>query len=103
MSADESDLENVNIKNRPMNIAGDYTELCSHAWLDAKNELDQHCRSASEEEKLQLLKKILMVRYSSWQLHHVDELCFSQEMAPVYRFAHSEKLILKSYRDYTRL
>ena len=40
VSANESAVENVNIKNRPMNVAEDYQLLCSNEWLGAKTALD---------------------------------------------------------------
>ena len=40
VSANESSLENISIKARPMNIAEEYNLLMSNTWLDAKSALD---------------------------------------------------------------
>ena len=41
MARDESDLENISMKNRPMKIMEDYHLFCSQEWLEAKTTLDE--------------------------------------------------------------
>ena len=41
LSRDESDLENINVKTRPMTIMEDYTLFCSQEWLAAKTDVDE--------------------------------------------------------------
>ena len=66
MAADESSVENVNIKNRPMNIADEYIQFCSNEWLAAKSVLDEaDLDDLQEVEKVQLLFQILMVIFVS--------------------------------------
>ena len=60
MSADESSLENVNIKDRPMTIASEYELICSNQWLSAKMELDLQ-EDLEEEVKLKFFRDILLV------------------------------------------
>ena len=59
ISARESTIENVSIKNRPMNIKEDFSELCSGPWQDAKGDIDNY--SVQEADKLQFLCDIIMV------------------------------------------
>ena len=74
MAADESSVENVNIKNRPMNIADEYIHFCSNEWLAAKTVLDEvELDDLQEVEKVQLLFQILMVIFVNSHvnfLHH---------------------------------
>ena len=59
MSGDESPLENISIKNRPMMVAEDYYNLCSNAWLEAKMALDEKCAEQTEDEGLKFLNSVL--------------------------------------------
>ena len=61
VSADESSLENINIKDRPMTIASEYELICSNQWLSAKMELDLQ-DDLEEEDKLNFLRNIFLVR-----------------------------------------
>ena len=61
VASDESSLENISIKNRPMNIATDYDLLCSNEWLVAKTDLDESCPDMSDGDKVQILCKVLIV------------------------------------------
>ena len=62
VAADESHVENVSIKNRPLNIADDYDALITNEWLNAKEQLDTEFEEMPEKLKLILLFKVLMVR-----------------------------------------
>ena len=66
LAADESNVENVSIKNRPMNIAEEYQLLCSNQWLDAKTALDDITEDTSDIVKLYLLSEVMMVRSNSY-------------------------------------
>ena len=64
IAQDESSLENISVKNRPMNVAEDFLMFNSDEWLDAKTALDSHMDDDSKEAettKVQLLHDILMV------------------------------------------
>ena len=64
ISANESAVENVSIKNRPMNVADEYQHLCSNAWLDAKTTLDKLTDDSdisAKLDKLTLLCDIIKV------------------------------------------
>ena len=62
LAADESNVENVSIKNRPMNVAEEYQLLCSNQWLDAKTILDDLGDSRTPDYmKVQILSEVLMV------------------------------------------
>lgn len=63
LSRDESSLENVSIKNRPMNITAEYQQLCSEQWLEAKAAVDEatKTRGNTEKEKHEFLLDIFMV------------------------------------------
>ena len=64
ISRDETNLENICVKNRPMNVAEEYQMFCSDAWLDAKSALDDFMDNPSKEsemERVALLHDILMV------------------------------------------
>ena len=62
LAADESNVENVSIKNRPMNVAEEYQLLCSNQWLDAKTVLDDLGDGRTQDYmKVQLLSEVLMV------------------------------------------
>ena len=72
IASDESSLENISIRNRPMNIASDYQNFCSNAWLSAKEKLDKV--KGKEVEKLSFLTWILEVgsfgkfdRHNKWE------------------------------------
>ena len=60
ISTNESHLENISIKDRPMNISAEYEELVSGQWLTAKTELDEYT-DAEEAEKIKLLREVLTV------------------------------------------
>ena len=66
LAQDESSLENISIKNRPMNIAEDYENLCSNEWLTAKEYVDRKGNFESELEKVQLLSDVILV-YKKFQ------------------------------------
>ena len=64
VSANESAVENVSIKNRPMNVSDEYHNLCSNAWLDAKTILDEvkgDSVISAELDKVQLLCDVMKV------------------------------------------
>ena len=63
MAADESSVENVSIKVRPMNIADDYIQACSNEWLEAKTTLDNVLDDQPKSEciKIELLCNIIKV------------------------------------------
>ena len=63
IASDESSLENISIKNRPMNIATDYDLLCSNEWLNAKTDLDDNCSDMPEEGRILILCDVLMVSF----------------------------------------
>lgn len=60
MSSDESSVENVSIRDRPMNIAEDLYNFCSNEWLEAKMALDEKYKG-DEENLLRFLNAVLMV------------------------------------------
>ena len=60
IASDESNLENINIFNRPMNIASDYELLASNEWLGAKTELDEQFTD-DEDSKIKFLCDIMLV------------------------------------------
>ena len=65
ISANESSLENISIKARPMNIAEEYNLLQSNSWLDAKSALDEvNPDNRWEAEKVKLLFVVLQVSVS---------------------------------------
>ena len=68
VSSDESSIENISIKNRPMVVAEDYYNFCSNAWLDAKTVLDEKCAEQTEDKALQFLNSVLQARISVFQL-----------------------------------
>ena len=61
VASNESSVENISIKNRPINIRDDYSALQSNEWLDAKVFLDEKFDSLQEEDKVDLLCKLLKV------------------------------------------
>ena len=64
LAADESNVENVSIKTRPMNVAEEYQLLCSNQWLQAKTVLDEVGGSRTPDYiKIQLLSEVLMVSF----------------------------------------
>ena len=52
VGADESSIENVSIKTRPMTIADDYSNFCTNAWLDAKDILDEKFKKKYDEKDI---------------------------------------------------
>ena len=67
MSRDETDLENINVKNRPMKILQEYELFCSQEWLEAKGDLDESAERMnpraplSEGDRCTLLCMVLTV------------------------------------------
>ena len=62
VASDESALENISIKARPMKIAEEYTLLMSNAWLEAKTALDEeNPDKTTEAERVMFLCDVLMV------------------------------------------
>ena len=59
IAKDEENLENVNIKNRPMKVAEEYENFCSNAWFLAKGKLDYN--DVPNEKALIALADILKV------------------------------------------
>ena len=41
VSANESDMENISVKSRPMNIVSDYKEFVTTQWLEVKDAMDE--------------------------------------------------------------
>ena len=81
VSSDETNLENIAIVNRPLNIAAEYSNLCTQAWLEAKQALDGMdeglgCRS--EDEKVKFLCEVLMVMY-----YFISFIKFSRQLMTV--------------------
>ena len=74
VSADESNLENIAILNRPMNIASDFKNLCSQQWLEAKQELDDN--GVSESQACKILCQVLLVRHKYFVYNYVCLLFF---------------------------
>ena len=62
VASDESNLENISIKNRPMVVTSEYENFFSNEWLDLKTVLDSR-EGAGEEEKIAFLCDLVMVRY----------------------------------------
>ena len=64
MNQDESQVENVCIKARPLKLVDEFELFCTDEWLAAKNDLDE-CTDVnflmSEERKQKILLDILMV------------------------------------------
>ena len=60
ISADESNVENINIKNRPLKLAKEFALIAASEWLEAKGALDQYS-DMSEYDKLTLLCDIMLV------------------------------------------
>ena len=60
IASDESNLENINISNRPMNIASEFELLASDEWLNAKTELDEQF-TKDEDSKIKFLCDIMLV------------------------------------------
>ena len=61
VSANESSVENVSIKYRPMKIAEDYTQLQSEEWFLALECVKEKKPGISEEDCLGLLCNIIKV------------------------------------------
>ena len=69
IAQDESNLENISVKNRPMNVAEEYLMFNSDEWLDAKTALDDHMDDTSQEAetvKIKLLNDILLVFFNNF-------------------------------------
>ena len=62
IASNESSLENISIKSRPMNVSEDYNLIVSNEWLDAKVELDKLYKRVNEKDKLEFLCNIIKVR-----------------------------------------
>ena len=60
-SSDESSLENISIKDRPMNVAEEFTMMQSNEWLDAKAAVDEIIPESSERARLTLLCDVIQV------------------------------------------
>ena len=62
LSRDESVLENISIKNRPMKIAEEYQLIQSSQWLEAKQALDDKLEFVwNEKQRNKFLMDIMMV------------------------------------------
>ena len=70
VSSNESSVENISIKHRPMNINDDYGTFQSSEWLDAKTFLDEHLETSSTQDKIGLLSEMLQVCYSRYIFSH---------------------------------
>jgi hypothetical protein len=62
IAADESNIENVGEKNRPMNIAEEYQLITNDDWNEAKCSLDDNMTAMEEETKLKYLCNIFQVK-----------------------------------------
>ena len=61
LSLDESDLENINVRARPMKIMEEYELFCSQQWLEAKTLLDEKYERIAERQRCELLCSIIEV------------------------------------------
>ena len=61
VAGNESDVENISIKNRPMVVAEEYQRLFTDEWLEVKTMLDART-DLIEEQKIAFLCDIFMVR-----------------------------------------
>lgn len=61
MASNETSVENVSIKNRPIKVGEEYSQICSDQWLMAKEDVDSHMYGSNEEEKLKFMCDVLMV------------------------------------------
>ena len=59
ISTNETSLENIAIKCRPMNIADDFNNFVSSVWLEAKQVLDGS--RMGEEKSVRFLTDTMMV------------------------------------------
>ena len=68
MARDESDLENINVKNRPMNVMDDFTTFCSQQWLDAKTVIDDWAEEQHREVDDEVAFNLLLdgIHVSGW-------------------------------------
>ena len=66
ISRDESDLENISMKVRPMNIVDEFQQICNEEWLEAKMFLDEKIPTEQMDEKTKtvLLAALILVRFS---------------------------------------
>ena len=69
ISANETSLENIAIKCRPMNIADDFNNFVSGVWLEAKRVLDE--KRIDEEKCVRFLVDIMMVCTFEYILGHI--------------------------------
>ena len=60
MSRDESDLENISMKVRPMNIVDEFGQMCNSEWLEAKLFLDD-ISDKNEKYKVKKLSSVMQV------------------------------------------
>ena len=79
LSQDESDLENINVKTRPMTIMEDYNLFCSQEWLEAKTDVDKWAKKEGLEMDecvrctiLTQTVKVIMENFLKlkWTLHY---------------------------------
>ena len=62
ISKNESSLENITIRNRPMKIAEDYENFFTQEWLQAKEYLDQRkTKQFQEADALNFLLELIFV------------------------------------------
>ena len=61
VAANETDLENISTKHRPMTITDDYVQLQSEQWCQAKDYLSDSMQGASEREIINHLSNALEV------------------------------------------
>lgn len=61
VAANEADIENVAIRNRPTKVAEDYEKVVSDLWLGAKETLDNELTNSNEHDKLHLLNHVFKV------------------------------------------
>ena len=60
LSRDESVLENISLKHRPMSISDQYREIQTTQWLEAKQALDKQIDD--EQQKIGFLMNIMLVK-----------------------------------------
>lgn len=75
VASDETSVENVAIKTRPMNIVDDFSLLCSNEWLDAKTLIDESLTGQIDEsDKVTFLCEILMVHNVYFEFNYIPKL-----------------------------
>ena len=78
ISANESALENISIKARPMHVAEGYSLLLSNSWLDAKSALDETDPDDKwEAQKVKLLLVVLQVYFYDFISFHFCKVKFT--------------------------